>query len=479
MTGRPVSRLRFHRAAAALGLSLLVGGYQCAAAGATARPGLCRVGQRAPARNCTGPHLALDAGGPLGSPVSSLGDTSAGAAGLGGTLGSVSQGVGGLTTTAMTGAVLSTFGAFVSGAATFVLHETADVLNQTTTPRLDSTWFSATYWKVAGIATVLTLPFLFAASVQALVRTDITLLLRSAFGYLPLAMLAVAIAAPLTMLLLSASDELAAAVSSAAGGRSANLLAGAIASLGGAAAAGSPFVVFLVGMLTVAGALLLWVELLMREAAVYVVVLMLPLAFAAFVWPARRIWAIRSLELLAALILSKFAIVAVLSLGAAALGQSARNGVAGVLAGAVLLGLAALTPWTLLRLLPLAELASSTAGAFRAEATGMLRSVNPQELDGERLQTAAARMRKMAGEAGAARPEPRRPAPAVTEPAVETATQNEAADASAPAPPSAPAPAPTPAPAPGAQSRAAEPTLVSHISDIDELPSPPPDPEEP
>ena len=67
----------------------------------------------------------------------------------------------------------------------------------------------------------------------------------------------------------------------------------------------------------------------MREAAVYVIVLMLPLAFAALVWPARRVWAVRAVELLVALILSKFAIVAVLALGGAALGQQRPAGVDG------------------------------------------------------------------------------------------------------------------------------------------------------
>ena len=66
--------------------------------------------------------------------------------------------------------------------------------------------------------------------------------------------------------------------------------------------------------------------MLIREAAVYVVVLMLPLAFAAFVWPARRIWAIRMVELLTALILSKFAVVAVLSLAGAAFGATGGTG---------------------------------------------------------------------------------------------------------------------------------------------------------
>ena len=106
----------------------------------------------------------------------------------------------------------------------------------------------------------------------------------------------------------------------------------------------------------------------MREAAVYVVVLMLPLAFAALVWPARRTWAIRAVELLVALILSKFAIVAVLSLGGLALGHSVHTSLGGMLTGIVLLMLGAFTPWAMLRLLPLAEVASGTAGALRDQA---------------------------------------------------------------------------------------------------------------
>ena len=69
---------------------------------------------------------------------------------------------------------------------------------------------------------------------------------------------------------------------------------------------GNLFVSFFVALLTATATLALWAELLVRDAAVYVVVLMLPLFFAAMVWPARRIWAVRAVELLVALILSKF-----------------------------------------------------------------------------------------------------------------------------------------------------------------------------
>jgi hypothetical protein len=96
-----------------------------------------------------------------------------------------------------------------------------------------------------------------------------------------------------------------------------------------------------------------------------VIVLMLPLFFAALVWPARRVWAARAVELLVALILSKFAIVAVLALGGAALDHAAALSVTSLLAGLTLVLLAAFSPWALLRLLPLHEMASAAAGGLR------------------------------------------------------------------------------------------------------------------
>jgi len=263
---------------------------------------------------------------------------------------------------------LAAIGAWVTVGAKAALHETANAIVATTSPQLGTTWFSSTYWRMTGLAAILTMPFLFAAAVQAVLRSDLALLGRAALGYLPLATGAVSVAAPLTMLLLAASDQMSAIVSSA-GGRGgvhflqhAGLVVGTLSALDG-----SPFLAFLVGLLTAAGAVVLWLELLMRQAAIYVVVLMLPLAFAALVWPARRVWALRAVELLVALILAKFAIVAVLSLAGAALGQQGNAGVGGMLTGMVLVALASFAPWVLIRLLPLAELASGAAGSMRGE----------------------------------------------------------------------------------------------------------------
>jgi hypothetical protein len=283
-------------------------------------------------------------------------------------LGIGKRAVGGGSTVARA-AGIAAVGAWVLLGARLALRETAVVLDRTTRPQLQSTWFSSTYWRMVSLAAVLTLPFLFAAALQALIRSDLALLMRAALVYLPMAILAVSIAAPVTMLLLAATDEMSALVASGAAHAGTRFLARAGTLIGGlAVVAGAPFLVVVVGLFTVAGAVVLWLELLMREAAVYVVVLMLPLAFAAFVWPARRTWAIRAVELLAALILSKFAIVAVLALGGAALGQSHFSGVSGMMAGTVLVTMGAFAPWALLRLLPLAELASGAAGALRGDA---------------------------------------------------------------------------------------------------------------
>ncbi|MGA9857789.1 MAG: hypothetical protein WBQ18_07990, partial [Solirubrobacteraceae bacterium] len=283
---------------------------------------------------------------------------------LGGALSALS-GAGGVTRAASAAVGLAAIVAAVAGGARYALHETARVIDMTTTPDLRSTWFSASYWRMAAVAALLTLPFLCAAGIQAMLRSDLTLLARAAFGYLPLAMLAIGVAAPLTMLLLAGSDEMSALIGSASGQAPAAFL-NKVGGLSGVTALGGSAVGMLfVGVLTVMAAITLWVELLTRQAAVYVIVLMLPLFFAAMVWPARRIWAVRAVELLVALILSKFAIVAVLALGGAALGHTLFPSLEATLAGGSLLLLACFSPWALLRLLPLHELAGAAAGSLR------------------------------------------------------------------------------------------------------------------
>lgn len=243
----------------------------------------------------------------------------------------------------------------VAGAAS-ALRELAQILNASTSPDLTGAWFTTTYWKVASLAAALTLPFLFIAAVEAVLRGQPALLARAVFVQLPTALIGTGIAVPLISLLLAATDEMCSLVSSGASGAASFLVSVAGASTTVSVLDGDSFIICSIAVLTVLAALMLMVELLIRQAAVYVVVLMLPLAFAAMVWPARRVWATRVLELLLALILSKFVIVAVLSLAGTALGE---NHVGWQLLSAMtLIFLSCCAPWALVRLLPFTEVAA-------------------------------------------------------------------------------------------------------------------------
>lgn len=256
----------------------------------------------------------------------------------------------------------------VIAGAELALKLTVTAIGASTNPDVGALWFSSSYWRMAAVAALLTVPFLFAAAIQAMLRSDLSLLMRAAFGYLPFGLLAVGVAAPVTALLLAGSDEMSWIVSTASGHAGARFLGhvGGLSALV-SGASGSLFVSFFIALFTIVAALTLWLELLIRQAAIYVIVLMLPLFFAAMVWPARRIWAVRAVELLVALILSKFAIVAVLGLGGAALGHTLIP-IGSFLAGTTLVLLAAFSPWAMLRLLPLHELAGAAVGGLRPHA---------------------------------------------------------------------------------------------------------------
>jgi hypothetical protein len=269
------------------------------------------------------------------------------------------------------GVGLSAIVSWVLGGAGSALHETAAILGKTTTPQLGDAWFSTAYAHMWEIATLLTLPFLCAAAVQALLHSDLAMLARVAFGYLPLAMLAIGIALPVTSGLLAGSDRISNVIEGFAGGAGTSFLAKTATKMGGLSVlAGSPFVAFLIGFFVAAGALVLWLELLLREVAVYVIVLSLPLMFAAFVWPARRVLAIRAMEMLVALILSKIAIVSVLALGAGALEHGTdSSSIGSLLSGVALVTLGVFAPWALVKLMPLGEIAASAAGPMRGHLT--------------------------------------------------------------------------------------------------------------
>jgi len=264
--------------------------------------------------------------------------------------------IGGSVAAAGVDAVLNGVSQWVASGAEWLLSQIGNVLESTTSIDLGATWFRAHYEVMTALAAVLVVPLLLLSTLQAVFRQNAGQLVRAFFVQLPLALLLGVVAVQIVSLCLSATDDLCTLVAGGSGSDTKALLAGITKGL--VLAVGDPttatFVLLLIGLLVAAGAFVLWLELLVRAAAVYVAVLFLPLVLAALVWPAVSAWCRRLVETLAALILSKFVIVATLSLAAGAVGSGSSN-VASVLAGGALLVLATFVPFSILRLIPVVE----------------------------------------------------------------------------------------------------------------------------
>jgi hypothetical protein len=290
---------------------------------------------------------------------------------LGAAGGAVGQAAGNVAASAGDSALRS-FTNAVASAGKWFLDKVARLINGTTSPTVDSGWFVSQYRIMLALAVILALPFLLVSVAQSVVRADGMQAIRSAFVYLPIAAIFSAVAPAIAQILIGASDWMSSAVGHDAAQNADKFMhdaGGWLAALGaGTVNPVAPvFGVLLVAIIVVVGAISIWLELLLRDAAIYIAVLFLPLAFAAMIWPTGWRWCKRLIEFLIAIIFAKVFIVAIINLAAAGL---ARGGLGdkfeGVLAGGALLLMAAFTPIALLKLIPLAEAAVVTAGHQRA-----------------------------------------------------------------------------------------------------------------
>ncbi len=306
----------------------------------------------------------------------------------------VTDGVGGAVSSGVRRAgasVLSSVGdAIVGGLARAcqkVAEELMHFLTTSSSVHLDQGWWASPRGQsvvgaVATLAVVFMVGFLLLAIIQGLLTGDPGSMFRAALLEVPISVAATVVLVSVTQLLLGVTDE----ASNLVLDRTPEDLGRFFAGFGNAAnfathglAGAVLLVLFLIG------ALLVWIELVVRASLIYWLVAVGPLIAAARVWPAAR-GAFRKLcELGLALIFSKFAIALALGLGAAALsGGGPKSGdlgtqvgldLGGLLAGAALMLLAAFTPFVLLRLLPILEVAVVAQGISRSPAragqTGM------------------------------------------------------------------------------------------------------------
>lgn len=210
-------------------------------------------------------------------------------------------------------------------------------------------WSAAAERSMVSLALWVVVPMLAAATIGAIARQDLRRLGRIWAVGLPGALLADGLGTALVGTGIGVTDEMCRAVDP--GGAHAVLTKVA----GGLMNHGMPaFVTFVAAGVAALAALLLWLELVLRAAAITLAGAFMPLAFATVVWPTVAPVARRSVEVMTALLLSKFVVVATLSIGASAL-SAQRGGADAAVTGIALLLLAAFAPFAVLRLVPVIE----------------------------------------------------------------------------------------------------------------------------
>jgi hypothetical protein len=294
-------------------------------------------------------------------------------AGAGRSVGSALTGAATGVASAAGDSALRSFTAAVSAAGQWFLQKVGGLINGSTSPNVvNANWFGSQYRVMLALAVVISLPILLVSVAQSIVRVDAMQAIRSAFVYLPIAAIFSAVGPALAQILIDSSDWMSTAISHNAAANAQQFMTDTGSWLGAIGAgtvnpAAPVFGVLLGAIVVVLGAFSIWLELLLRSAAIYVAVLFLPLAFAAMVWPTAGRWCRRLIEFLIAIIFAKVFIVAIIDMAAAGLaGGGLADKFEGVLAGGALLLMAAFTPIALLRLIPLAEAAVVTAGQQRA-----------------------------------------------------------------------------------------------------------------
>jgi hypothetical protein len=244
--------------------------------------------------------------------------------------------------------------------------------------RLDSGWWAgertrAVLGVVGALSVALLVGFCFLALLQGLLAGDPGAMVRAVLREVPVSVAGTALLVGITAMLLRLTDAASAAVLRGAPADVGTFLGG-LSSAG--AVTGNGLLGALVLIVFLVGGLLVWIELLVRSALLYLLLAFAPLTLAARVWPVARGAFRRLAELGLALIVSKFAIALALALGAAALAgggpdtgtssaEAAGLSLGGLLAGASLMALAAFTPFVVLRLLPVVEAAVVAQGISR------------------------------------------------------------------------------------------------------------------
>ena len=255
-------------------------------------------------------------------------------------------------------AILGGLGTSFVQAAQQVATTTMTVLDATSSIDLTTGWFRANLSVMAAVTLPAVVGLFTLQVLTSVLRREPGGLARAVLG-VGKATLGVAVAIAVTQTALLATDQICTAIASASGttvsGAATRFLA--LSWLAGPQA--GPVLQVMLGVGLIVGFLLLWGVLLFRKAALILVAVFAPIAFAGLAWDQTRVWARRWIEIVASLVLSKVVIVVVFVVGASAFagtgptapgtpggtGNGASGSLSDLMAGLLLLTIAVFAPW--------------------------------------------------------------------------------------------------------------------------------------
>lgn len=269
--------------------------------------------------------------------------------------GGVAGSVGGAASDAILGGLGS---AFVT-AADQVSATALAALDATTGIDLTAGWFTRNVGVIAAITLPAVVGLFVLQVIAAVLRREPGGLVRAVVG-VGQAVLGAALAIAVTQTALLAADQICAFIAASANttvtGAAARFLQ--LTWLAGPQA--GPVLQILLGLAMIAGFLLMWGVLLFRKAALMLVAVFAPIAFAGQVWDHTRVWTRRWIEVVVALVFCKVVIVVVFVVGASAFAgvgpsvpgdgstpasSTASGSLSDLLVGLLLLSVAVFAPW--------------------------------------------------------------------------------------------------------------------------------------
>ncbi|WP_405702103.1 hypothetical protein [Streptomyces sp. NBC_00069] len=255
-------------------------------------------------------------------------------------------------------------------AAAWIVTELSKAINGTANVDFTNGAFLKQYAIVFAASTILTLVlWLFAVAKRAIRGVPLTTAISEAVGFLWLTVLASAFTPLILYTVVSATDGVTEVIASASGGQTDVFFGSFIEALKkGDSIGGGPIMLIVVSLVTVLAAGVLFLELFIRAALLYVGALLGVVVYAGLVdrnlWGHVRRWA----GIMIAVILVKPVIVIVLGLAGALAGEKGPNAFSAVVSGLAIILLAIFASAMIYRFVPGFgdEIASARAGRSKA-----------------------------------------------------------------------------------------------------------------